>query len=120
MVYQASVVQFAAVFWGLVLTILEILLYVLPSAPIETCVTQQCVLLDFGHSGIDPLQTRQEGAGAFRKSGEVWWEGRHQEIRQPPIPLQLSPHLPAIFLLSGCGENGQSRVEYWLPFRAAV
>jgi hypothetical protein len=27
------------------------------------------------------------------------------------MPHQLSPHLAAIFLLSGCGENGQSRVE---------
>jgi hypothetical protein len=30
------------------------------------------LLLDFGHSGIDPLQTRQERAGAVRKLGEVW------------------------------------------------
>jgi hypothetical protein len=66
--------------------------------------------LDFGHSGIDPLQTRQERAGAVRKLGEVWWGGRHHEMTQPPMPLQLSPHLAAIFLLSGCGENGQSRV----------
>jgi hypothetical protein len=44
--------------------------------------------LDFGHSRIDPLQTRQERAGAVRKLGDVWWEGRHHEITQPPMPLQ--------------------------------
>ncbi len=33
--------------------------------------------LDFGHSGIDPLQTRQERLGAVLKLDEVWWEGRH-------------------------------------------
>jgi hypothetical protein len=27
------------------------------------------------------------------------------------MPVQLSPHLAVIFLLSGCGENGQSRVQ---------
>jgi hypothetical protein len=27
------------------------------------------------------------------------------------MPLQLSSNLAAIFLLSGCGENGQSRVQ---------
>jgi hypothetical protein len=30
---------------------------------------------------------------------------------QSPMSLPLTPHLTAIFLLSGCGENGQSRVE---------
>ena len=44
--------------------------------------------LDFGHSGIDPLQTRQGRAGAVRKLGEVWWGGRYHEITQPPMPLQ--------------------------------
>jgi AAA domain, putative AbiEii toxin, Type IV TA system len=68
------------------------------------------LLLDFGHSGINPLQTRQERAGAVRKLDEVWWEGRHHEITSPPRPLQLSPQPPAIFLLPGFGENGQSRV----------
>ena len=29
------------------------------------------LLLDFGHSGIDPLQTRQERAGVVLKLGEV-------------------------------------------------
>jgi hypothetical protein len=43
--------------------------------------------LDFGHSGINPLQTRQERAGAVRKFDEVWWEGRHREITPPPMPL---------------------------------
>jgi hypothetical protein len=38
------------------------------------------IKLDFGHSGINPLQTRQERAGAVRKLGEVWREGRHHEI----------------------------------------
>jgi hypothetical protein len=66
--------------------------------------------LDFGHSGIDPLQTRQERAGTVRKFGEVWWGGRHHEMTQPPMPLPFSPHLAVIFLLSGGGENGQSRV----------
>jgi hypothetical protein len=66
--------------------------------------------LDFGHLGIDPLQTRQERAGTFRKLGEVWWGGRDHEITQPPMSLQLSPHQAARFLLSGRGENGQSRV----------
>ena len=28
-------------------------------------------------------------------------------MTQPPVPLPCSPHLSAIFLLSGCGENGQ-------------
>jgi hypothetical protein len=64
--------------------------------------------LDFGHSGIDPLQTRQERAGGVLKIGQVWCEGRHHEITWPPMPLQLSPHLPAIFLLSGLKEEGQS------------
>jgi hypothetical protein len=36
--------------------------------------------LDFGHSGIDPLQIRQERAGAVQKLYEVWSEGRHHEI----------------------------------------
>jgi hypothetical protein len=31
------------------------------------CATNQLIELDFGHSGIDPLQTRQERAGAVRK-----------------------------------------------------
>jgi hypothetical protein len=31
-------------------------------------------------------------------------------MTQPPMPLPLSPHLAAIFLLFGCGEYGQSRV----------
>jgi predicted nucleic acid-binding protein len=35
------------------------------------------------------------------------------------MPLQYSPHLAAIFLLSGCGENGQSRVET-MPFITAA
>jgi hypothetical protein len=56
------------------------------------------------------MQTMQERADAVRKSGEVWWGGRHHEMTQPPMPRHLSPHLPAIFLLSGWGENGQSRV----------
>ena len=30
------------------------------------------LLLDFGHSGIDPLQAGQERAGAVPKLGEVW------------------------------------------------
>ncbi len=67
--------------------------------------------LDFGHSGIAPLQTRQGRAGVVLKIGEVWWGGRHHEIRQPLVPLQLSPRLAAIFLLSGPEENGQSRVK---------
>jgi hypothetical protein len=67
------------------------------------------LLLDFGHSGIDPLQTRQERAGAVLKIGKVWCEGRHHEITWPPMPLQLSPHLAAIFLLSGL--EGMAKVE---------
>jgi hypothetical protein len=43
--------------------------------------------LDFGHSGINPLQTRQERAGVVRKFDEVWWDGRHHEITPPPMPL---------------------------------
>jgi hypothetical protein len=43
--------------------------------------------LDFGHSGIDPWRTRQERAGGVRKLDEVWWEGRHHEMTQPPMPL---------------------------------
>jgi hypothetical protein len=34
--------------------------------------SQGVLPLDFGHSGIDPLQTRQERAGAVRKLDEVW------------------------------------------------
>src|SRR5918996_1351257 len=32
-------------------------------------------------------------------------------MTQPPMLLQLSPRPAAIFLLSGCEENGQSRVQ---------
>jgi hypothetical protein len=71
-----------------------------------------CLLeLDFGHSGIDPLQIRQGRTGTVRELDQVWWRGRHHEMTQPPMPLPSSPHLAAIFLLSGGGENGQSRVE---------
>ena len=45
------------------------------------------LVLDFGHSGIDPLQVRQGRGGTVRKFGEVWWRGRHHEMTQPPIPL---------------------------------
>jgi hypothetical protein len=48
--------------------------------------------LDFGHSGIDPLQTRQKRAGAGQELGEVWWGVSHHEIIQPPMPQQLSLH----------------------------
>jgi hypothetical protein len=54
----------------------------------EVCISEWLFTLDFGHSGIDPLQTRQERAGAVRKLGEVWWGGRHDEMTQPPMPLQ--------------------------------
>jgi predicted RNase H-like nuclease (RuvC/YqgF family) len=43
--------------------------------------------LDFGHSGIDPLQIRQGRGDTVRKLGDVWWRGRHHEIAQPPMPL---------------------------------
>ena len=66
--------------------------------------------LDFGHSEINPLQTRQEQAGAVWKLDQVWWEGEHHEITLPPMPLPSSPQLAAICLLPGWGENGQSRV----------
>jgi len=69
------------------------------------------IKLDFGHSGIDPLQSRKEQAGTVRKFGNVRWEGRHHEITQSPISLQESFQLAAFFLLSGCRENGQSRVK---------
>ena len=46
------------------------------------------VRLDFGHPGINPLQTGQERAGAVWKLHEVWWESRHHEITPPPMPLQ--------------------------------
>jgi hypothetical protein len=45
-------------------------------------------ILDFGHSGIDPLQIRQGRGDTVRKLGDVWWRGRHHEIAQPPMPLQ--------------------------------
>jgi hypothetical protein len=48
---------------------------------------ERAIKLDFGHSGIDPLQTRQERAGAIRKFGEVCWGGRHHEMTQPPTAL---------------------------------
>jgi hypothetical protein len=52
--------------------------------PLNFCYS---IFLDFGHSGINPLQTRQEQVGAVWKLGEVWWEGRHHKITQPPMPL---------------------------------
>jgi hypothetical protein len=70
-----------------------------------------CIHLDFSRSGIDPLQTRQERAEGVRKFGGVRWEDRHHKITQPPMPLPLSPHLSAMFLLPGCRENDQSRVQ---------
>ena len=71
--------------------------------------------LDFGHSGINPLQTRQERGGAVWKLNQVWWEGGHHEITLPPMPLPSSPQLAAIFLLPGWDENGQSRVRKTAP-----
>jgi hypothetical protein len=66
--------------------------------------------LDFGHLGMEPLWIRQRQAGAGQKIAEVWWGGRYHEIPSPPIPLQKSPHLAAIFLVSGFEKKGQSRV----------
>jgi hypothetical protein len=68
------------------------------------------ISLDLGHSGIDPLLTRQEPAGDVRKLDQVWWGGRHHEMTWPPMPLPLSSHVAAIFLLSRSWGNGQSRV----------
>ena len=66
-------------------------------------------LLDFGHSGIDPLEIRQGRAGAGQKFDEVWWDGRHREMTQPPMPLPSSPHLLLFSLVSRFEKNGQSR-----------
>ncbi len=40
------------------------------------------VKLDFGHFGIDLLQTRQGRAGAARKFSEVEWECRPHEMTE--------------------------------------
>ena len=45
-----------------------------------SCGNNESSRLDFGHSGVYPLQIRQERAGAVQKLYEVWSEDRHHEI----------------------------------------
>ena len=59
------------------------------------------------------MQTRQRRAEVVRELDQVWWESGDHEFKLPLMPLQLSPQLAAIFLLPGCGGNGQSRVSWF-------
>jgi hypothetical protein len=51
---------------------------------------------------MEPLEIRQGRAGAVQKISEVWWEGRHHKIPEPPISPSIKPssgcHVPAIWL----------------------